>query len=410
MTHRHLAGARILAQGLVPPSVSEPSTSAAVSSSGTEERTASSTSTAAYPTPAQVAHGFAAHQGQDLSGVVSSLALRSGGDAAAVLTAFDRGEIVRGYPMRGTVFATSAATLPWLTQLCAGAPVRAAIKRRSSLGLTDEHVGRAGEILEELAVPASTPGVGRGVTRAELFAAWEAAGVPTRGGCGYHLLVHHISTGTACYGPWRDGDTAVVHAPTWLPSGSDLEGTFHGDEHAALAELALRYFTSHGPASVRDLAWWSKLPMGRITAALAEASDRLESGWADAQGRLHADPAKAVASRGETLYWRPGLAEEYAAREKETMRELLLPGFDELVLGYQDRLYLMDDERHARLVPGNNGVFKRTAVRRGEVVGIWSRAGTGSRRRFVLDPVTPISPTQTSRFETLFARFPYPSD
>src|SRR5699024_8969784 len=63
------------------------------------------------------------------------LALRTGGDLAGVLAAFDRGEVVRGYPMRGTVFAVAADSLAWLTQLCAGGPLRSAISRRPALDL-----------------------------------------------------------------------------------------------------------------------------------------------------------------------------------------------------------------------------------------------------------------------------------
>src|SRR5690606_2750187 len=66
---------------------------------------------------------------------------------------------------------------------------------------------------------------------------------------------------------------------------------------------------------------------------------------------------------GERLFRRPGLREECAALEKEAMKELLLPGFDELVLGYRDRLYLMDEARHDAITPGGNGVFRRTALR-----------------------------------------------
>src|SRR5699024_7951992 len=164
MTARHLAGARILAQGLVGPPRSTD--------------------------PAQAARAFGAHQGQDLPGVIASLALRTGGDLAGVLAAFDRGEVVRGYPMRGTVLAVAADSPAWLTPLCAGVPVDR--------------------------------------------------------GRGYHVLVELIAMGDAAYGPWREGETAVVHARRWLPAGSDLEGTFNGDRVAATAELALRYLTSHG--------------------------------------------------------------------------------------------------------------------------------------------------------------------
>ncbi|WP_394214822.1 DNA glycosylase AlkZ-like family protein [Brachybacterium vulturis] len=381
MTERHLAGARILAQGLV----GEPR----------------------FPDPAAAARAFGAHQGQDVAGVMASLALRTGGDLAAVLAAFDRGEVVRGYPMRGTVFAVAADSLAWLTELCAAAPLRAAISRRGQLELEDHHVQRAQRVLEEIAAEQSVPGEGRGVLRQELMAAWEAAGIRTDRGRGYHLLSELISAGIAAYGPWRDGETAVVLAETWLPAGSGLEGAFNGERTAAAAELARRYLISHGPVGERDLAWWSKLPLRTIRAALPLVSSQLESGYADRDGRLHATAETARGGDGERLWWRPGLAEEYAAAEKETMRELLLPGFDELVLGYRDRLYLMDPERHRALVPGNNGVFKRSALRRGEVVGLWSRRGTAGRRTLVLQELREVSPAQRRRFEKLFAAFPY---
>lgn len=382
MTQRHLAGARILAQGLVGP--------------------------VRFRTPLEAARSFGAHQGQDLPGVMASLALRTGGDLTRVYAAFDSGLIVRGYPMRGTVFAVAADTLAWLTELCAGASVRSAVKRRSGLGLEEEHFGTARRVLEELAAEQSDPGVGRGVLRGELMAAWQGAGLATDDGRGYHMLTHFLSTGVAAYGPWRDeGETAVVLAERWLPHGSDLEGTFGGDEAAAIAELALRYFTSHGPATVRDLAWWSKLPMRRIDQALGQVADRLEHGFADAKGVVHSQPGRATGGDGEKLWFRPGLLEEYAEHEKEAMAELLLPGFDELVLGYRDRLYLMDEEQHRALVPGNNGVFKRAALRRGALVGTWGRTGAAGKRRLDLKELAEVTPAQKRRFEKLFQAFPY---
>ncbi len=383
MMQRHLAGARILAQGLV--------------------------GAPRFASPAEAARAFGALQGQDLPGVIASLALRTGGDVAAVLAALDRGDVVRGYPMRGTVFAVAADSLAWITELCAAGPLRAAIARRAQLELTDQHLGRARQVLEELAGPHSRPGSGRGVLRAELQAAWQAAGIPVDRGRGYHVLAELIAGGDACYGPWREQETAVVLTRQWLPAGSDLAGTFDGDRTAAAAELALRYLTTHGPAGERDLAWWSKLPLRTIRAAMPLIEDRLESGHADRDGRLHAAPAEARGGTGERLWWRPGLVQEYAQAERETMRELLLPGFDELVLGYRDRLFLMDEERHRALVPGGNGMFRRSALRRGEVVGTWTRRGPAGRRELDLTPLRPISETQRARFARLFAAFPVTS-
>lgn len=367
MDPRTLVGLRITAQGL--------------------------STAAAWTTVHAAASAFGAHQGQDLPGVVASLALRTSGTVGSVLEAFTTGRIVRGYPMRGTVFAVAAEDLAWMTQLCADGPIRAAVRRRSQLGLEDSDVALAADILISLAHDRSAPGEGSGVPRAELFEAWRSAGIDPTGGRGYHLLVHLISTGEAAYGPWTGEETAVVDAARWLPAGSTLGERFDDDRVAATAELLRRYLHSHGPATLRDFAWWTKLPLRTIRSALPLVADSVEAG--------------PVADDGEIMYWRPGLTEEYAAGEKDAMREFLLPGFDELVLGYPDRLALMDAADHAALVPGNNGVFKRAAIRRGRVVGIWTRKGGRGRRKLSLTPLRPVSDAQHARFERLFASFPY---
>ena len=45
----------------------------------------------------------------------------------------------------------------------------------------------------------------------------------------------------------------------------------------ALAELALRYFTGHGPATERDLAYWATLNLTNVRAGLQQVCDRLDS-------------------------------------------------------------------------------------------------------------------------------------
>lgn len=353
----------------------------------------SARTTASWTSVHEAVSAFGAHQGQDLPGVVASLALRTSGAVGPVLDAFTTGRIVRGYPMRGTVFAVAAEDLAWMTQLCADGPIRAAARRRPQLGLDESHVSRAADVLIGLAHDRSEPGQGSGVPRAEVFEAWRSAGIDPTGGRGYHLLVQLISTGIAAYGPWSGDDTAVVDAARWLPAGSTLSERFDGDRVAATAELLRRYIRSHGPATLRDFAWWTKLPLRTIRSALPLIEDSVESG--------------PIPGDEETAYWRPGLMDEYWAREKDAMRELLLPGFDELVLGYPDRLVLMGAADHAVLVPGNNGVFKRVAIRRGRVVGTWTRKGSAGRRSLSLTPLTSVSDAQRTRFERLFAAFPY---
>jgi hypothetical protein len=55
-----------------------------------------------------------------------------------------------------------------------------------------------------------------------------------------------------------------------------------------------------------------------------------------------------------------------------------LPGFDEYLLGYQDRSLALAEENSSRIVPGKNGIFLPLIVARGEVIGTWRRAQKGT--------------------------------
>lgn len=336
-----------------------------------------------FATPTAAVEALGAMQGQDLPGVLASAALRTPLGADAVLADLDAGKLVRGYPMRGTVFLLPADDAAWITELCARPSVRAASARSHQLDLDAVQIERA-RALAFLALEAGPR------ARTALFELWDEHGLAPRGGRGYHLLFHLIAGGTLCYGPWNGTEQDLVLTSRWLPPGSTLEGRFNGDRVAATAELLRRYLTSHGPATVRDFAWWTKLGFGEIRSALGLVADELESDGAD-----------------EASYWRPGLDEEAARLGRRVSVPLLLPGFDEFVLGYQDRLFALTAEHHQRLVPGNNGVFKKSVVSGGLVRGTWSRAGRPGKRALEMDEFAPLSATVRSRLEASFRAFPF---
>lgn len=61
---------------------------------------------------------------------------------------------------------------------------------------------------------------------------------------------------------------------------------------------------------------------------------------------------------------------------------LLLPGFDEYLLGYTDRSAALAPEHANLTVPGGNGIFKATVVAGGRVAGTWRKAqGTAEKQR-----------------------------
>lgn len=334
----------------------------------------------------RVVAAFGAHQGQDLPGAIASIALRlESNSVQRVIEALDQGEIVRGYVMRGTVFMVSAADVTWITELCADGPKRASVGRRSQLGLEDATVAAAQALmLQELT---QHP---RGLSRADLMGLWDRAGIPTSSGLGYHMLTYFMHDNVVCWGPFNGQDQNVVSCDAWLPAQRTLEQRFNGDTTAATAELLRRYLTSHGPATIRDFAWWTKLPLRLIRAALSTIEMELRCDGAD-------DPH----------YWDPELDARVAELGDEAKRPLLLPGFDEFILGYPNRQFAMTPEQEKALVPGNNGVFKKSAIADGVLKATWTRKGRPGKRSLVVDPLGKVLVRHQKAWETRFGEFPF---
>ncbi len=262
--------------------------------------------------------------------------------------------------MRGTLHLVAAEDLPWMLDLMAPRALAGAAARRARLGLAPPVLERAGE----LAVEAMSGG--RRLRRDELLGVWDRAGLLTVPQRGSHLLGYLAQTATLCFGPTGDGDQLVVLVEEWIPNPRRLER----DE--ALGELALRYFRSHGPATIKDFTRWTNLVAADARAGVALARDRL--------ARIEVDGVEHLMD--------PGTPELLDECRDQAGGLLLLPGFDELILGYQDRRAVLPAEFAARIVPGANGVFRPTVVHRGQVVGTWKPVGRGAKRTVAAIPFT----------------------
>lgn len=281
-------------------------------------------------------------QAQDYPGVKWSVGLRSADATEAdVEAAFDAGEIVRSWPLRGTLHLVASEDLPWMLELTAPRALASAAQRRAALGITEADTRHA----KDLAV-AALPGRSA-LRRRALLAAIEAGGVATGGQRGYHLLWHLAQTGTLVLGPTSGREQAFARLEAWVPRSRRL------DRDEALGELARRYFTSHGPALVEDLARWSGLTVRDVRRGVDIAGDSLATLQLGGREYSVAAPAPDAAGGGAGV--------------------LLLPGFDEYILGYRDRTPMLAPEHGDAIVPGGNGMFRATVVVDGEVVGTWRK-------------------------------------
>ena len=295
--------------------------------------------------PIAVVRHLLALQGQDLAGAKWAIGVRAPDVTVAdVDAAFSARAIVRSWPMRGTLHLIAAEDLKWLLALGTPGVIAASHKRRGQLGLDARTLTKARDVAERALTG------GKSLTRDQLIELWNRAKLDAEPHRAYHAIWYLAQHGVVCQGP----DEQFVLVDEWIREHRTL------DRDEALGELARRYFTGHGPATLGDLSRWVKLPQRDLKIGLAIAAKQL------------------VARDG--MYMAP----ELAAPKTAAKSCVLLPGFDELVLGYADRTATLAAAHELRIAPGGNGVFKATIVAGGRVVGTWKR--TAKAKEIVVEP------------------------
>lgn len=320
-----------------------------------------------------------AMQAQDYAASKWAVAVRCPGTTEAdVEQALREGSIVRSWPMRGTLHLVAPEDLGWMLQVTSPRMIASAARRFEETGLTPAMLERAAQTAHEHL------GGGRALSRAQLVAALAEAGIPTSGQGGYHCIWHLAHTQVICVGPPVNRQQTFVLLDEWVQSPRNIEG----DE--ALAEMATRYFTGHGPATVRDFAWWASLTLAQARRGLAIVQDELAT----------------IELGGVDFFLSPAVQDAGPAPAASGV--VILPSFDEMLLGYQDRSATLPLEHTQPVIPGKNGIFLPIVVAGGTAVATWRRTISRERLDVSAQPFTPISTTTERAFASRardYARF-----
>ncbi len=326
---------------------------------------------------AGVATWLGAMQAQDLASGLWSFGVRLPGRTVEDVTAaLERREALRTWPMRGTVHFVPSRDAHWMLELMSPRILAGAAKRRERLGLTEQVAERAIEVLQ-----AALVGGGR-LTRSQCMAVLADAGIDTSGQVGYHLLWYASQRGVLCIAPNIGKEQSFVLLDEWVPDPHRL------DRDEALATVAVRYFRSHGPTTRQDFAGWTGLSATDAKRGIAAAGDRLASMSVD-DVETYLDPAQL----------------DRTVAERNSGETLVLPGFDEYLLGYKDRSLMLADEHRAAIIPGNNGMFQSTVVRDGRVIGTWKRSLTTTAVRIAVHPLIPWGSAERGVVEEAFEEY-----
>jgi hypothetical protein len=315
-------------------------------------------------------YALGAVQSQDYAGAKWALAQRLGDATDADLDRdFNAGTILRTHVLRPTWHFVTPEDIRWLLALTAPRVNRLMANYYRINGLDEAAIARG-----QAAIARALEG-GREMTRKELFQVLEAAGIPTAGMRHTFLIGHAELDALICSGPRRGKQFTYALLDERVPAARAVT------LEQGLAELVRRYFTSHGPAQLKDFAWWSGLTIAHARAGLEMVGGDLVS----------------EVIGGKPHWLAPGSKPRPAATGPVVH---LLPNYDEYTVGYRDHDAIYDPRR----VPISN-LLAHVVTVDGHIRGSWRP--TVAKSGAVVEMTLPerLKPAEDEALERAAARF-----
>jgi len=327
-----------------------------------------------FKTPSDVVSWFGAVQAQDYPAAKWSLGLRiPGATDASIEKTFDDGTILRTHVMRPTWHFVPPENIRWMQALTAGR-VRARLAPYDrKLEITEKLRSRCTSLLEK-ALRGN-----RHLTRAELAQALARGRIEARGPRLGHIVMHAELDGLVCSGPRRGKEFTYALLEERAPRTKTI------DRGEALARLALSYFESHGPAQVKDFAWWSGLTAKDAAAGLDSVKEQLERVIVDGKTywltptRVRASPAKTPAAH-------------------------LLSIYDEYVIAYKDRGALGGAMYIEKFLMMGNALTAVVTID-GQIVGTWKRTIGKGAVDVVVSPLRKLTRAESKAIDAAANRY-----
>ena len=260
--------------------------------------------------------------------------------------------------MRSTIHFMAAEDAFWITRLLGPRQNKKGASIYRGYGLSEAIFNKARPILEKTL--ADGPKI-----RDEVYEKLKAGGIDVSGGRGMHIFKYWGQEGLLCMGPRQGKQQTLAILETW----SDQKFT-PADSNEAFAILAHRYFQSHGPATLRDFAWWTSATVAECKKALAAVQPRLASEVVGGQEYFFA-PIRTLP-------------------KPDSATAFLLPAFDEYTVAYADRTAVMQTDDIKKVSYGINP----NIIIGDHAVGMWKRVMKGKKAIVQLQSFAPLATRQ----------------
>jgi hypothetical protein len=331
-------------------------------------------SRSSFRTPSEVVAWLGAMQSQDYPGAKWGIGLRAPVTDRDVDRACDEGAIIRTHILRQTWHFVARDDIRWMLAL-SGPRVNAVNAHYyRKLHLDERTFARSRTVIERALRD------GRHLTRPELKAALARARIVAEGPRLAFLIMRAELDAVICSGPRRGNQFTYALLDERVPAGrAGPFGPASIDRDAALAELACRYFASHGPATLRDYVWWSGLTVRDAKAGIELAGSSLAREDVDGFTYWSARSRRSLGGGGKA----PSSTVAY-----------LLPNYDEYLIAHKDR-HLVVSRGSGDGVTRIKDPFVHHIVVDGRLAGSWTRVVKD--RSVVVECASYVRPNQETR-------------
>jgi len=311
--------------------------------------------------PVDVLHWFGAMQAQDFNGAKWALAQRMR-DATNTLIekAFNEGKILRTHVMRPTWHFVAPDDIRWMLQLTASRVNLGIASNYRKFELDERTFTRCHKAITR--VLQNRQYLNRANLKTVINQAGVAADNPIRLA---HILLRAELDGVICSGP------RLKNQFTYALLDERVRHTKVLHREESLAKLTRRYFTSHGPATLRDFVWWSGLTIADAKLGLELAHRHLTKIITDSE-----------------VYW---ASKDVVPAHQPSTSACLLPAFDEYVIAYKDRKAVLGDNKTSRT---ENLIFGSMIILDGKIAGSWKASNDKNAVIVALKPFRALKATQ----------------
>nr|WP_294786591.1 winged helix DNA-binding domain-containing protein [uncultured Flavobacterium sp.] len=291
--------------------------------------------------PQGVVKHFGAMQAQDYAMAKWAIGSRCDSSEKEIEEAINEAKIIRTHILRPTWHFVSPDDIYWMLDISGPIVKRFTVAASKKFGYDEQKLDQVNSSIEKLLSGNNH------LTRDEIMQELDIKKTSKEDFLSAAIMMNAEFDGLVCNGRMKGKQITYALLEERVPKPNTKLS-----KEEALAKLALRYFESHGPATISDFSWWSGFSATICKNTINAIELQLNS----------------ITIENQTYWFIKNDKEEIGFCESV----LFLPAFDEILIAYKTRNASMNPEHQSKAFT-NNGIFKPIILENGKVIGIWKR-------------------------------------